>query len=169
MRCLQTLAMAIVVMIANLATSAVAESPAGMKLYAFSSGALTIGKGVLQNFGPMEPPIKIPVGFFVIKHPKGNVLYDTGIDAGLIVDELRGKFLCISRHLLEPVLFGLNQRVAEARQRIGWHGCVVGMPATFVGAHDIQPLSKVACEARARRTGHCGDGVSAKHDEPGTG
>jgi len=25
-------------------------SPAGMRLYAFSSGALTIGKGVLQNF-----------------------------------------------------------------------------------------------------------------------
>jgi N-acyl homoserine lactone hydrolase len=38
-----------------LATGALAQSPAGMKLYAFSSGALTIGKGVLQNFGPMDP------------------------------------------------------------------------------------------------------------------
>ena len=49
-----------------------------IKLYAFSSGALTIGKGILQNSTPVEPPIQIPVGFFVIKHPKGNVLFDTG-------------------------------------------------------------------------------------------
>ena len=43
------------------------------RMYAFSSGALTIGKGVLQNFAPMDPPIVIPVGFYVIKHPKGNI------------------------------------------------------------------------------------------------
>jgi len=71
---------------AGIATSASAESPAGMKLYAFSSGALTIGKGVLQNFGPMDPPIVIPVGFFVIKHPKGNVLFDTGNNDKIIKD-----------------------------------------------------------------------------------
>jgi glyoxylase-like metal-dependent hydrolase (beta-lactamase superfamily II) len=63
-----------------------AETPDGVQLYVFSSGALTIGKGVLQNFGPMEPPIKIPVGFFVIKHPKGNVLYDTGNNDKIIED-----------------------------------------------------------------------------------
>ena len=57
-----------------------------MKLYAFSSGALTIGKGVLQNFGPMDPPIKIPVGFFVIQHPMGNVLFDTGNNDKIITD-----------------------------------------------------------------------------------
>lgn len=69
-----------------LATGALAQSPAGMKLYAFSSGALTIGKGVLQNFGPMDPPIQIPVGFFVIQHPQGNVLYDTGNNDKIITD-----------------------------------------------------------------------------------
>ena len=26
----------------------------------------------------MDPPIQIPVGFYVIKHPKGNILFDTG-------------------------------------------------------------------------------------------
>ena len=57
-----------------------------MKLYVFSSGALTIGKGVLQNFGPMEPPIQVPVGFFVIKHPNGNVLFDTGNNDKIITD-----------------------------------------------------------------------------------
>lgn len=56
------------------------------RLYGFSSGALTIGKGVLQNFGPMDPPIVIPVGFYVIKHPKGNILFDTGDNDKLITD-----------------------------------------------------------------------------------
>jgi glyoxylase-like metal-dependent hydrolase (beta-lactamase superfamily II) len=68
------------------ASTALAASPEGMKLYAFSSGALTIGKGVLQNFGPMDPPIQIPVGFFVISHPKGNVLFDTGNNDKIITD-----------------------------------------------------------------------------------
>jgi glyoxylase-like metal-dependent hydrolase (beta-lactamase superfamily II) len=57
-----------------------------IKLYAFSSGALTIGKGILQNLAPTEPPITIPVGFYVIKHPKGNVLFDTGNNDTIIKD-----------------------------------------------------------------------------------
>lgn len=85
MKLLHSFLLAFAVLLAQLMPST-AESPAGMKLYAFSSGALTIGKGVLQNFGPMEPPIKIPVGFFVIKHPKGNVLFDTGNNDKIIKD-----------------------------------------------------------------------------------
>jgi len=57
------------------------------RLYAFSSGALTIGKGVLQNFAAVDPPIQIPVGFYVIKHPKGNILFDTGNNDKLIEDK----------------------------------------------------------------------------------
>lgn len=57
-----------------------------IKLYALSSGALTIGRGVLQNNAPMEPPIQIPVGFFVVQHPKGNVLFDTGNNDRIITD-----------------------------------------------------------------------------------
>jgi hypothetical protein len=48
-----------------------------IKLYAFSSGALTLGKGYLQNGAPMTPEIQVPVGFFVVMHPRGNVLFDT--------------------------------------------------------------------------------------------
>jgi len=58
----------------------------GVKLYVFSSGALTIGKGILQNLAPNDPPIQIPVGFFVIKHPKGTVLFDTGNNDKIITD-----------------------------------------------------------------------------------
>lgn len=57
-----------------------------LKLYAFSSGALTLGKGALVNGAPMEPPIQIPVGFYVVKHPKGNVLFDTGNNDKIITD-----------------------------------------------------------------------------------
>ena len=67
-------------------TSVQAVSPAGMQLYAFSSGSMKLGKGFLQNFAPMDPKIQIPIGFFVIKHPKGNVLFDTGNNDKLITD-----------------------------------------------------------------------------------
>jgi glyoxylase-like metal-dependent hydrolase (beta-lactamase superfamily II) len=57
-----------------------------IRLYAFSSGALTIGRGILQNLAPVDPPIQIPVGFFVVRHPRGNVLFDTGNNDNLIKD-----------------------------------------------------------------------------------
>ena len=57
-----------------------------IRMYAFSSGALTLGKGILQNLAPLDPPIQIPVGFYVIRHPKGNVLFDTGNNDKLITD-----------------------------------------------------------------------------------
>ncbi len=56
-----------------------------MKLYVFSSGALTIGKNILQNLGPTDT-IQVPVGFFVVMHPKGNVLFDTGNNDKIITD-----------------------------------------------------------------------------------
>ena len=57
-----------------------------IRMYAFSSGALTLGKGILQNLAPLEPPIQLPVGFYLIRHPKGNVLFDTGNNDKLITD-----------------------------------------------------------------------------------
>jgi len=62
-----------------------AQSPQGMKLYVFSSGALTIGKYILMNLG-LQDTIKVPVGFFVVMHPKGNVLFDTGNNDKIITD-----------------------------------------------------------------------------------
>jgi glyoxylase-like metal-dependent hydrolase (beta-lactamase superfamily II) len=76
-----SLALAIVVMVAT----ADAQSPAGMRLYAFSSGALTIAKSALQA-GATSNPIQVPVGFYVVRHPKGNVLFDTGNNDKIIAD-----------------------------------------------------------------------------------
>jgi N-acyl homoserine lactone hydrolase len=67
------------------AAVAPAQSAQGMKLYVFSSGALTIGKHILQNLAPQDT-IKVPVGFFVVLHPKGNVLFDTGNNDKIITD-----------------------------------------------------------------------------------
>jgi len=56
-----------------------------MKLCAFSSGALTVHRSLLQN-GAENTPIQVPVAFFVILHPKGNVLFDTGNNDRIITD-----------------------------------------------------------------------------------
>src|SRR6266699_1807949 len=88
MRISRQMAIATVVAALFLATTAVvapAQSPQGMKMYVFSSGALTIGKNILQNLGPTDT-IQVPVGFFVIMHPKGNVLFDTGNNDKIITD-----------------------------------------------------------------------------------
>jgi glyoxylase-like metal-dependent hydrolase (beta-lactamase superfamily II) len=62
-----------------------AQSPAGMRLYAFSSGALTVPKSFLQAGAP-STATQVPVGFFVVRHPKGNVLFDTGNNDRIITD-----------------------------------------------------------------------------------
>jgi N-acyl homoserine lactone hydrolase len=58
------------------APAAMAASPEGMKLYVFTSGSLTLAKTIIQSGG--QGTVTIPVAFFVIQHPKGNVLFDTG-------------------------------------------------------------------------------------------
>ena len=68
------------------ATLSVVSQAQDLKLYAFSSGALTIGKGLLLNTASMTDIIQVPVGFYVIKHPKGNVLFDTGNNDKIITD-----------------------------------------------------------------------------------
>jgi glyoxylase-like metal-dependent hydrolase (beta-lactamase superfamily II) len=66
------------------AVTALAESPQGMKLYVFSSGALTLDKAALQTGATGK--IKVPVAFFLIHHPKGNVMFDTGNNDRIITD-----------------------------------------------------------------------------------
>ena len=67
-----------------LAAIASAESPQGMRLYVFSSGSLTLDKSGLQTGATGK--ITVPVAFFLIKHPKGNILFDTGNNDKIITD-----------------------------------------------------------------------------------
>jgi hypothetical protein len=79
------LAVAVLFMASPAVSQTSAPPPAGMKLYAFSSGGLTIAKSALQA-GASSNPITVPVGFFVVKHPKGNFLFDTGNNDKIISD-----------------------------------------------------------------------------------
>src|SRR6201998_1273944 len=67
-----------------LAGAAFADPPQGMRLYVFSSGWLTLDKSGLQTGATGK--ITVPVAFFLIKHPKGNVLFDTGNNDKIITD-----------------------------------------------------------------------------------
>ena len=61
-----------------LVVPAVAQSPAGMRLYVFTSGSLGgFPKAALQ-IGGQGNIDWAPVSFYVLKHPKGNVMFDTG-------------------------------------------------------------------------------------------
>jgi N-acyl homoserine lactone hydrolase len=57
----------------------------GTRLYVFSSGSLTFAKAGLQQ-GAAPGDITIPVGFYIFKHPKGVVLFDTGNNDKTITD-----------------------------------------------------------------------------------
>jgi N-acyl homoserine lactone hydrolase len=67
-----------------LAAGVYAASPEGMRLYVFSSGWLNLDKSGLQTGATGK--ISVPVAFFLIKHPKGNVLFDTGNNDKIITD-----------------------------------------------------------------------------------
>ena len=61
-----------------------ADPPKEMRLYAFTSGALHLDKSIIQNGASGK--VEIPVGFFLIKHPKGYVLFDCGNNDKIITD-----------------------------------------------------------------------------------
>src|SRR6201986_4527378 len=73
--------------ISGLASQATAASPEGMKLYSFTSFPLDIAKSALSSAATGDEKILIPVGFFLIKHPKGNILFDTGDNDKVITDK----------------------------------------------------------------------------------
>src|SRR5437899_12603127 len=65
---------------------ALAQSPAGMRLYVFTSGSLGgFPKAALQ-IGGQGNIDWAPVSFYVIRHPKGNVMFDTGNNDKTIAD-----------------------------------------------------------------------------------
>src|SRR5665647_1304570 len=57
-----------------------------MKLYAFSVGTMTVKKGIFASGKEGDKKIKVPVECFLIVHPKGTVLFDTGIGVEVGLD-----------------------------------------------------------------------------------
>lgn len=69
----------------------------GMKLYQVTSGFLELDKGWLTAMRDVGTRIKIPVAMYIIDHPRGLVVFDTGMaddvsDGGC--DAYWGKGLC---------------------------------------------------------------------------
>jgi N-acyl homoserine lactone hydrolase len=81
-----TIAATLVLILALTVPASLAAGPAGMRLYVFTSGSLGgFPKGALQ-IGGQGNIDWAPVGFYVIKHPKGNVIFDTGNNDKTIQD-----------------------------------------------------------------------------------
>src|SRR5574337_716646 len=81
-----TLCAILAVVLALASVPALGAGPAGMRLYVFTSGSLGgFPKAALQ-IGGQGNIDWAPVGFYVIKHPKGNVLFDTGNNDKTIQD-----------------------------------------------------------------------------------
>jgi N-acyl homoserine lactone hydrolase len=57
-----------------------------MRLYAMSGGQIRCRKSVFVSDAPREEIIVGPMPVFVILHPKGNVLFDTGPHPGVFQD-----------------------------------------------------------------------------------
>jgi N-acyl homoserine lactone hydrolase len=68
------------------ASQVLAAPPEGMKLYVFTSQPLDISRAALSSAASGTDKIMIPVAFFLIKHPNGNVLFDTGDNDKVITD-----------------------------------------------------------------------------------
>ena len=77
-------ALAIAVSVLGMTAAVAAEPPKEMKLYVFTSGGLTLDKSIIQNGASGK--VTIPVGFYLIRHPKGDVLFDCGNNDKIITD-----------------------------------------------------------------------------------
>ncbi len=60
-----------------------------VKLYCFCSGYLLTDKSNITMGRDIGKPYNVPVPFFLIQHPNGNVLYDTGMNIGVAQDKIK--------------------------------------------------------------------------------
>ncbi|KPQ00865.1 MAG: N-acyl homoserine lactonase MomL [Bacteroidetes bacterium HLUCCA01] len=79
-------AMALLAMGMSVAAPAAAQSPDGMKLYITSSGELNLDQGWLTAMNNHGNRIDIPVPMYIIDHPEGLVVFDTGMNIAVVPD-----------------------------------------------------------------------------------
>src|SRR6266702_8805951 len=84
LRCARVLGSLTIGLLLVAAGAMAAEAPKEMKLYVFSSGALNLDKSIIQNGASGK--VEIPVGFFLIRHPTGDVLFDCGNNDKIITN-----------------------------------------------------------------------------------
>ena len=73
-------------MLVPMVVPVLAAGSEGMKLYVFTSGSIEgFSKSAIQ-IGGQGTVEWAPIGFYVSKHPKGNVIFDTGNNDKTITD-----------------------------------------------------------------------------------
>jgi N-acyl homoserine lactone hydrolase len=85
-----------------------------MNLYFFDGGTLDTQKHVITFGRGLGEPMTIPVPFFLVRHPRGNVLFDTGMALELIKDPEKhwGPITKVYYPRLTPDQFVVNQLAA---------------------------------------------------------
>lgn len=79
-------ALALVAAGLTVATPVQAQSPEGMKLYITSSGDLNLDQGWLTAMTNHGNRIDVPVPMYIIDHPQGVVVFDTGMNIAVVPD-----------------------------------------------------------------------------------
>lgn len=79
-------ALALVAAGLTVATPVQAQSPEGMKLYITSSGDLNLDQGWLTAMTNHGNRIDVPVPMYIIDHPQGLVVFDTGMNIAVVPD-----------------------------------------------------------------------------------
>lgn len=71
----------------SFSSNAMAQSPQGMKLYVTSSGDLNLDQGWLTAMTNHGNRIDVPVPMYIIDHPDGLVVFDTGMNIAIVPDQ----------------------------------------------------------------------------------
>ncbi|MDE2005271.1 MAG: N-acyl homoserine lactonase family protein [Rhodospirillales bacterium] len=72
-----------------------------MKLHALPAGRLRMREQIFRPEAPREATIDLPVGAFLIRHPQGNAMFDTGCHPSVIADA-EGRWGGLAR-LMAPI------------------------------------------------------------------
>lgn len=80
-----------------------AASPGGMKLYVISAGALTIPRQFLTGFKGVGQTIEIPIPVYLIQHPRGLVMVDTGQRCDNKPDAVKTGWKCVDGDLVNKI------------------------------------------------------------------
>jgi N-acyl homoserine lactone hydrolase len=94
-----------------------AQSPAGMKLYITSSGQLNLDQGWLTAMTNVGTKIDIPVPMYIIDHPQGLVVFDTGMNIKVVPDNGASYWGPVSQAFIPSMT--RDQGIDRQLQRIG--------------------------------------------------
>lgn len=82
-----------------------------MKMHILSGGKLRMNRGVYYPEAQKGEKIDLPVNCVLLRHPQGNVLFDTGCHPG-VVDDAEGRWGPMARAML-PIMNSDDTLIAE--------------------------------------------------------